>query len=81
MVKYPLELKGENMRFKIYRDGDAMMGCIPRLRKVIVELYKGSVMLDRQRIFGGPFLRLRLRITKAIMTRRGQVYVDASGDA
>lgn len=69
------------MRFKIYRDGDAMMGFIPRLRKVVIELWQGTILLDRQRTFTGPLLKYRLRIWKWFMLRRGAVFLEQSGDS
>ncbi len=57
------------MTFKIYHDCDARF----RLRKVVVECYAPTgCLLDRRRMFAGPFFMLRLNIKMHMMTRLGK---------
>lgn len=66
-------------QYRIYRDCDALMGCLPRLRKVVVELYEGDRLRDRVRLFAGPLFRWRLANKKRRMERRAAIMKAAEG--
>lgn len=56
------------MKFKIYRDCDAKA-----LRKLVVELWKGSVLVDRRRMFSFPLFSLKKRLARK-MARMQRMY-------
>lgn len=54
------------MKFHVYRDCDARL----RLRKVVVELHnEHGCLIDRRRMFAGPFFALRLNFKKQCMLK------------
>jgi hypothetical protein len=44
------------MKFHVYRDCDQRF----RIRKVVVELWAGDELINRRRMFAGPFFYVRL---------------------
>lgn len=63
-------------RFQITRDCDTL-----RLRKVVLELFYGDMLLDRRRMFAGPLFNMRLRRKKLRMLRLGKMMVAHSKPA
>lgn len=69
------EYEQAKLSFTVCRDGDFRF----RLRKVVVELYVGEDLLDRTRMFAGPFFKRRLAKRKCRMFKRGNIMLAAMG--
>ena len=57
--------KDEELVFSVYRDCDTL-----RLRKWVIELRVLGELVDRRRMFGGPFFTKRLKWKLKLMTYR-----------
>ena len=65
----------DEISFTVFRDENERF----RLRKWRVEL-NGLQMVDKRRMFGGPFFKLRLRLKMKLMLKRREQILDIASD-